>query len=492
MFSLPWAIEKLNAQIVGTELQSEVTITGVCTDTRRLQPGNLFFALVGENADGHDYVAQALANGAVAAVVSRIPEGATGTLLVVPDTLRAFGDLAMHYRRLFAIPVVGVTGSVGKTSTKEMIAAVLRTRYNTLASEKNYNNEIGVPQTLFQLTPAHEAAVIEMGMRGLGQIDLLAEIAQPTLGVITNIGMAHIELLGSQRNIAQAKSELYARLPAGGVAILPAHDTCAPFLYDRVPKGCRTVLFSTEPMFDGQHLPHSDILVLDHRDPRLNGTSSNAPFRVRVGEAEYTVSLKAVGEHNIHNALAALAVAHALNVSIPDAIAALGAWEGAEGRMVLRHAANAVTILDDCYNASDASMRSALATLFHVGKGRRVAILGEMKELGKFSKGTHFGVGEVTVDSGVGLMITVGDMAQEIVRGAVSYCEALSSSKRTVTPPTSQHFNTSAEAAAHINELVQPGDTVLVKGSRAMGMEVIVAALMGNEDTTQKSKDVHG
>src|SRR5262245_17934265 len=190
--SLHWAAEAMGAWIVGAP-QGEVT--GVCTDTRQGAKGALFFALQGENSDGHQYVQQAFEKGAVGAVVSREIPNAGGPLLIVPDTLYALGELAKHYRRKFAIPFVAVTGSVGKTSTKEMIAQVLRAKYRTLANEKNFNNEIGVPLTLFQLTREHEAAVIELGMRGLGEIDRLAEIAEPTVGVITNIGWAHIELL---------------------------------------------------------------------------------------------------------------------------------------------------------------------------------------------------------------------------------------------------------------------------------------------------------
>ena len=221
-FTLGWAVEKLGANL--PEGAAERVVRGICTDTRNDAQDTLFFALKGETSDGHQYVEKAFEKGAMAAIVSEVQSNIDGIQIVVPDTVIALGDLAQAYRLQFDIPVVGITGSVGKTSTKEMTAAVLRTKYNVLANEKNYNNEIGVPLTLFRLEKTHEVAVIEMGMRGLGEIDRLAEIAAPTIGVITNIGYAHIERLGSQEKIAEAKSELLARLPSDGVAILPAED----------------------------------------------------------------------------------------------------------------------------------------------------------------------------------------------------------------------------------------------------------------------------
>jgi len=240
---LTWAAETLGAEILGAP---DGVAQSVCTDTRQGAHGALFFALPGERADGHDYVLPAFAAGAAGAVVSRPVPGASGPLLIVPDPLRALGDLAAHYRRCFPIPVVGVTGSVGKTSTKEMIAAILRTKAPTLVSAKNFNTEIGVPLALFQLGPEHGAAVLEMGMRGPGQIARLAEIAQPDIAVITNIGYAHIELLGSQQNIAAAKAEILAYLPEGGVAVLPG-SPAGPIDGTRGANGCRLAL-SASPM----------------------------------------------------------------------------------------------------------------------------------------------------------------------------------------------------------------------------------------------------
>jgi UDP-N-acetylmuramoyl-tripeptide--D-alanyl-D-alanine ligase len=444
--TLAWAAEAMGARIVGAR---DDVVQSVCTDTRQAVRGSLFFALAGEHSDGHDYVVQAFAAGAVGAVASKEVLDAAGPLLIVPDTLRSLGDLAMHYRRQFAIPVVGVTGSVGKTSTKEMIATVLRTKYNTLASAKNFNNEIGVPMTLFGLTKAHEVAVIEMGMRGLGEIDRLAEIAQPTIGLITGIGYAHIERLGSQQNIAQAKSELLARLPSDGVAILPSHDPFCDTLRSRVPVGCR-------------------ILTYDR-------------------SAQDTIPLQVIGVHHIGNAAAALAVASALAVPRPQAMAALGQWQGAEGRMVVRETPEGWHVLDDCYNAGPESMEAALATLAASAPSVRVAVLGDMRELGDFAPEAHRRVGRAVVDQHVSLLVTVGALAEEIANEARRYADCLGAA-----PPGIQRFAATEQAAANIRsvlaaEAVCSEAWILVKGSRAMEMEQIVAALTG-----EQNRDAHG
>ena len=329
-FTIRWLVQTLNAPILAdSAVALHGVVTGISIDTRTIQPGDLFFALQGEHSDGHEYVKAAFEKGAIAAVVSRPVADAGGRQIRVPDTLRAFGDLAGAYRRLFHIPVVGVTGSVGKTSTKEMIAAVLRTRYETLANEKNFNTEIGVPLTLFQLEARHEVAVIEMGMRGLGEIDRLAEIAAPTIGLITNIGYAHFERLGSQENIAQAKTELFQRLPQDGIALIPlnpmAHDyggitstenpavyRCLPgmtpaaisqYLRERVPVGRRIIVFGPSGAVPVRGAA-SDVLLA----PLVERDDGGVDALAIAGNEEIEFTLFAVGRHHIQNAAAALAV----------------------------------------------------------------------------------------------------------------------------------------------------------------------------------------
>ncbi len=470
--SVQWAAQ-INGQVIGSAVGE---VTSVCIDSRQAKPGALFFALKGENSDGHEYVAQALKAGAVAAVVERKIEGLeavaasgekTGAQIVVPAALRALGDLARHYRRQFAIPIIGITGSVGKTSTKEMIAAVLRTTYNTLASEKNYNNEIGVPLTLFNLNKTHEVAVVEMGMRGLGQIDYLAEIAEPTIGVITNIGSAHRELLGSSENIARAKSELFARLPANGIAILPRNIAYPQIVKASIPPDCRIIQ-------TGGTIRDSEVRLM--RDSLVINAQGTASFRVRVGSERKSrsIHMQAVGLHLVWNALLTLAVGYALNVPSEQAANALSHWQGAEGRMSARRAPNDITVLDDCYNASPESMYTALHTLEQMSHSR-VAVLGDMRELGDYARQAHTDIGSSVAYHKVRLLVTVGGMAAWIA-------DDVDKRQQRAADFQSVRFHDAREAAAHIKELVKPGDTVLVKGSRAMGMEVIVNALMGEND----------
>ena len=491
---LSWAMEKLHefrltdaplsveatSSFPKLDLDLNVDITGICIDTRKIALGDLFFALIGENSDGHNYVAEAFEKGAVAVVVVRKLEGVDGVQIVVSDTLLALGKLARAYRQLFDIQLVAITGSVGKTSTKEMLAAVLRTKFRTLASEKNYNNEIGVPLTLFQLTKAHEAAVIEMGMRGAGQIAYLAEMASPAVGIITNVGFAHIELLGSREAIAAAKGELLTYLPHDGCAILPAGEF-RQTLRAGVPAGCNV-------MYVGKSLDEREILDGETiRVGELEYSDDGAPrFWIEIGNERHQVALKVAGEHHALNSCVVLAAAKYLQVPIPQAISALEDWTGAEGRMVVKRSADGMTILDDCYNAGLESMSAALSTLSTLSKRRSVAVLGDMKELGDHWKEIHGFVGHAVVAAKVTLLITVGGLATEIAQTVRQ--ESLNSG---INNPYIVSYPDSETAASEIGRYVNSDDTVLVKGSRAMQMEKIVAVLTGEKSATEGTES-HG
>jgi UDP-N-acetylmuramoyl-tripeptide--D-alanyl-D-alanine ligase len=427
-----------------------VQITSVCTDTRSLAPGAVFLALRGENSDGHEYVARAFELGAAAAVVERTMKGVAGPQLVVPDSLAALGRLARHYRDRFSIPIVAVTGSVGKTSTRQMVAAALGARFKVLASDKNFNNEIGVPHTLFGLDSSHTAAVIEMGMRGAGQIADLCAIARPTVGLVTNVGLSHIELLGSREGIARAKAELLESVPTDGLAVIPAGDDYAALL--REAAGQRPVrTFGVRQTADFRA---TDITF-----------DADGSSRFLVNGTHFTIH--APGVHHIVNACAASAVSDALGIPLAEVAAQLATFRAPAMRMETTELNESVTVLNDAYNAAPDSMRAALETLALMAAGRRtVAILGDMRELGAWSEGAHSAVGDAAAAQRIGLILTVGEASRGIAEAAADGCGS-----------TVVSFPDTEMAADSIPALLHPGDLVLVKGSRAMEMERIVDAI---------------
>jgi UDP-N-acetylmuramoyl-tripeptide--D-alanyl-D-alanine ligase len=431
-------------------------VRGVSTDTRALSGGELFIALRGERFDGHSMLNKAAEAGAIAALVEEESDAPDSLGLIrVVDTKKALGDLARANRLKFDIPVVGVTGSYGKTTTRALIAAALGAKFRVLASEGNFNNEIGVPMTLFGVDESHGAAVVEMGMRGLGQIAYLAQVAAPTIGVITNIGPQHIELLGSLENIARAKAELIQALPSDGIAILPVEGDALPHEYSCTVR---------------EGAPHRIVTF---------GRSEDAGFRVseiqtaRGGNISFSlrdmkgvlhrVSLSMPGAHNALNAACAIAVASVLGVEIEAAIGALGRAQvpGARMRIV---PCDGVTVIDDCYNAGPDSMRAALETLrAFPDASRRVAVLGAMKELGQWSEDEHRKVGKLAVSCAEVLM-GVGEETRAMLESAGGiqniWCED------------------AAAAASRIGEIAREGDVILVKGSRSVGLEIVVQAVM--------------
>jgi UDP-N-acetylmuramoyl-tripeptide--D-alanyl-D-alanine ligase len=451
---------------VGVDLQTEVV--GVSTDTRTIGEGSLFVALHGARFNGHAFLQEATARGARAAVVEQSslekldapPEKLA--LIVVKSTLRALGVIAKFHRARFDIPVVAVTGSYGKTTTRAMIVAALGAKYRVLTSQENFNNEIGVPHTLLQLDETHEAAVVELAMRGAGQIAYLAEIAAPTVGVITNIGPQHIELLGSIENIAAAKAEILAFLPATGAAILPADDEYLDFFTDQA-NAARIVTFGSNPS--------AEYCASNIR------TASNGNVAFSLHNAQFTLrhlQLPLPGAHNAINAAAALAVAGVLGVPLDAAAHALERVEVPGARMrVLRNEARDLTIIDDCYNAGPTSMRAALETLrdFPDAK-RRVAVLGAMRELGQHSETEHRGVGALAANCAE-LVLGVGEETRVLLEEA----------REVGTIPFYEEWcEGAAEAAGKVLDLVREGDVVLVKGSRSVGLEAVVNALVGESE----------
>lgn len=444
---------------LGGNAVAALEIYGVSTDTRTLNEGTLFVALRGERFDGHRFIDQAATLGARAAIVDSAFTAATSLPLVrVEDTLQAFGALGRAHRRKFVIPVVGITGSYGKTTTRACIAAALSPRLNVLASAGNFNNEIGVPQTLLQLTGGHEAAVVEMGMRGAGQIAYLAEIAEPTVGVITNIGPQHIEMFDSLDNIAGAKAELLSALPPDGTAILPADDPFLEILRAHAP--CRVVTFGQSANADYRVLN-----ISSNADGTITFTIQNSPFKIHHSK------LPLPGEHNAINAAAALVVADVLGVPLDAAARALESVSVPGSRMrVIQH--GDITIIDDCYNAGPNSMQAALQTLLNFpGSGRRVAILGEMRELGAWSEGEHRKVGALA-GTFADVIMGVGSATRPLLNAAVEAAATVEAQPELI-------WCEDAEAAAQrIGQIAQAGDVVLVKGSNALGLDRVVKALV--------------
>jgi UDP-N-acetylmuramoyl-tripeptide--D-alanyl-D-alanine ligase len=441
------------ASAIGADIWGDVSgsISGVCTDTREGAKGKLFFALMGENADGHNFVARALQEGASAAVVGHHLPNVPGAQLVVNDALVALGLLAKWHRSRFDLPVIGITGSVGKTSTKEMIALALGGNYNVLVSERNFNNEIGVPKALLDLNEEHTAAVIEMAMRGPGQIAWLAEIARPTVGVITNIGLSHIELLKSRDGIAAAKAEILLGLPPDGIAVVNADDEYCEFLKDS---------------FNGRSITFGFAEVADFRVTDMNCINSGAST-FRVNGQRFTIH--APGVHHPINAAAACAVAETLRVAPAEIAERLSSFRSPAMRMECLELPNDITILNDAYNAAPDSMRSALETLRVMGASDRriIAVLGEMRELGEYARQAHRYVGEIVAGTNPDVLITVGSQAIEIANTATNlgYRGILAA------------FQDSSEVASAITGVLETGDLVLIKGSRALEMEQIVAVI---------------
>lgn len=440
----------------------ETAITGVSTDSRQVMPGDLFFALKGQNQDGHRFLAAAWAAGAAGAVVSELPTGDVPPwrlLVHVPDTVVALGRLAAYFRLRFSPVVVGITGSVGKTTTKDFTAAVLGQAGPVLANYGNLNTEIGLPLTVFRLRPEHAFAVFEMGMRGPGQISALCSIARPQVGVITNIGTTHLELLGSIEAIANAKKELILALPPFGQAVLWADD---PWLWRFGHETARRVVWFG--LGDGRAAATGGVYTRGTVTMHPDGTDFVLAYR----DFAVPVHLAVPGRHMVLDALAAAAVGFALGLD-PETIRA-GVEKAAVSGMrseILR--AGSFVIINDAYNASPVSMRAALELLGLIGHGRRkVAVLGDMLELGEASPEAHREVGRLAYRMGVDVLVAVGPRSRDMV---------LASHEEGMDPRRVFEFSDATAAAGEVPSLLEPGDAILVKASRGTHLELVVAAL---------------
>ena len=429
--------------------------SGVSTDSRSTRAGDLFFALEGERFDGHNFVEQALRKGAQGAVVSRAaPEKLRlpgKGLLRVKDTLAGLGDLARHYREHLSVRVAAVTGSNGKTTTKEMLKCLLEEDWPVISSEKSYNNFVGLPLTLFRVEPHHAVVILEMGTNHTGEIANLASIARPEIGIVTNISETHLEGLKNLAGVANAKAELLDALPQGGLAILNEDDPQTRKIRGR----------SKAPVITFGLSEKADIFATDiHQDEKFLSFRWNGKIKVRI---------PVLGRKNVYNALAAIAAGERLGLDPKNIPGRLENFRALPMRME-RLEANGVTLINDAYNANPRSMEAALAELANLdGSKRKVFVLGDMCELGESSAAHHRRLGRLAAESGADILVAVGKESKETVKGAI---EAGFERKRL------RHYDSSEEAERGIEELVRKGDVVLVKGSRAMGLEVVVRRIL--------------
>ncbi len=436
--------------LVGNSGPAQATFKRAVIDSRQVRPGDLFFALPGEHEDGHDFVVQALAAGATGAVVERPTDAPTNaTMIQVSDSLEALQQLAAYWRRQHELRVIAVTGSVGKTTCKELIAVLLAHRYQLLKSEGNLNTEIGVPLTLLQIEAEHQRAILEFAMYGPGEIALLSQIAAPQIGVVTNVGPVHLERLGSLDAIAAAKTELVESLPGEGIAILNGDDSTVAAMANHTL--ARTVLYgqASQCQVRGSELVSRG----------LEGIT----FRLTSAEGSVTISCPLPGRHHIYPCLAAAAVALEEGMTLGEIAAAL-AGARPDLRLRILPGPNGSIILDDSYNASPASLLAALDLLAEL-PGRRLALLGEMHELGSAEEEGHRQVGGRAA-SACDLLLVLGDKALSLAQAAQD------AGLRDV-----RFLESRAAAVAVLQAELGEGDHLLVKASRTLTLETVIEEL---------------
>ncbi|HYH27144.1 MAG TPA: UDP-N-acetylmuramoyl-tripeptide--D-alanyl-D-alanine ligase [Actinomycetota bacterium] len=436
------------AAIVGGRLEGEDReVSGVVVDSRSASPGDLFFGLPGERADGRSFVAEAFRAGAGGAV-SASPDPSV-PVVVVAEPGRALLDLASAHRAGLGATVVGITGSVGKTSVKDLTATVLGSRMNVVASPGSYNTEIGLPLTLLAADEATEVVVCEMGSRGKGHVALLCEVARPEVGVVTSVGPAHLEMFGSLQAVADAKAELVESLGTGGTAVLNGDDPVVRGFAGRTR--ARTMLFGFGDAVDVRGVG----LALD--------AEGHPSFELAWSGTTHAVELPIPGEHMASNALAACAVGLALGASVEECATALKAAAVSPSRMETFTDRRGVVVVDDAYNANPMSMAAALRSARWIAhEGACIAVLGEMAELGEASSIEHERVGELVARLGIDHLIVVGDAAAPIAAGAL---------REGVEPERVRRVRDNQEAFAVVRDLAEPGDVVLIKASRRAELE---------------------
>ena len=422
-----------------------------CTDTRKIQKGDIYVGLKGEKFNGNEYYKEALEKGAKVAVISGIEvtkedldQYKDKTIIEVKDSLEAFGDIAAYKRDLYDIPVVQITGSVGKTSTRDIIANVVRTQYKTLQTEGNQNNAIGLPTTLLKLKD-HEAVVVESGMNHLGEIRYLGKIAKPTVAVITNIGTAHIGFLGSRENILMAKLEILENLKPGGYIVIN-NDNDMLNKWAKEDTKYKKYTFGIEEK--------SDVMAYN-----IKVSEDYSTYNVKINNKEYFVKVPVSGKHFVYNSLCAIAVGNLLNIAPENIIKGIETFTLTKNRMEIDKIKDNVTVINDAYNASYDSMKAALEYLKELPGNRKIAVLGDMFELGEFAEEIHRKVGIEVITHKVDMLVTVGELANYIADEA----EYLGMPKDQVI-----RLNTTTEAINYLNDNLEKDDVVLLKAANGM------------------------
>ena len=430
----------------------ETEITAVITDSREVTDGALFIAIKGDNTDGHKFIGSAVKNGAAAIIVQEDAEADTAVIKVA-DTTKAYGDIARYYKKKYNLPTVSITGSVGKTTTKDMIYSAIAADRCAMKTEGNYNNHIGVPFTVLTIEKEHKTAVIEMGMNHFGEIDYLASIAKPDIAVITNIGMSHIANLGSQEGIFRAKMEITNYFDENNTLIVNGDDK---FLSTLTKENLKYKLVTY-----GVTNPECDVTAHDIISHGLDGVECN----IRVDGKEYHVYIDIPGVHNVYNALAAVTVARELGIAPETAIYGIEHVELTGGRLEIVDV-NGMKVIKDYYNASPDSIKSALGILACATEERKAAILGDILEMGEYAKDAHADLGDEVVKNKIDLLITAGSNAKYIAERAKS-----------LGMENVHSFDTTDEAADFAKTALGSGNAVLIKASHGMHFEKVFEAI---------------
>ncbi|MGN0376315.1 MAG: UDP-N-acetylmuramoyl-tripeptide--D-alanyl-D-alanine ligase [Suilimivivens sp.] len=423
----------------------------VVIDSRKIEKDGVFIATRGERVDGHDFIPQVAEKGALAVVCEKRPEGCDIPYILVKDSFQALKDLAEFYRQQLSIPVIGITGSVGKTSTKEMIASVLSEKFCILKTEGNFNNEVGLPLTVLRIRKEHEAAVLEMGISNFGEMHRLSKIARPDICVMTNIGQCHLENLGSREGILKAKSEIFDYMNPEGYIFVNGDDD---MLLRVKGKG------SHSPVHFGLN-PVNEVFASDVMNRGLLGSHAV----IHMGLSVFPVEIPLPGVHMVNNALAAAAVGNCLGLTKEQIQAGISKVEAVGGRSHVMSLPS-YTVIDDCYNANPVSMKAAI-DLLTMALGRKVAILGDMFELGEREKELHAEVGAYAMEKEIDTMICVGELSEFMYKAA---CRVNKKSEV-------HYFATREEMLASLKKILKPGDSILVKASHSMQFEKVVEFL---------------